>query len=194
MKPAVIYPRGFLGYDIGLPINVNKDSVTDILSSLKYNRLSKPEPRVVISNAAVKELMEQMLFSTQATHSQAWREGVLSTALKAFGTRSFFEWCQMQEKSPYLTDLHVRFLNDTLNFIQTGVREMSIRNWALLVHPTPTPHKAAVKYEYGKFFGVGQPSIVSRSSLLRDIIPTWVARPGGYADLLQTLNIIFGEN
>lgn len=194
MKPAVIYPRGFLGYDIGLPISVNKDSVTDILSSLKYNRLSKPEPRVVISNTAVKTLMEQMLFSPKAGQSQEWREAVLTTALKAFGTRSFYEWCSLQEKSPYLSDLHVRFLNDTLRFIQTGVREMSIRNWSLLVHPSQTPHKAAVTYDYRKFFGVGQATIMNRSALLRDIIPTWVARPGGYADLLQTLNIVFGEN
>ena len=189
-KDIVIYPRGFLGFDIGLPIQTQQTDLREIVSSIRYGR-SIPQKTAVISNDKIQLAYKQMM-TLSATKSMEFREKCLLAALKCFGTSNFYEWCEIQESSPFFTDIHKRFLNDTFKFIQTGSRDISLNTWQAIVEVK----KANVidehsSYEYRKFFGSGSASILRRGTGVVNVIQSWVSQPAGFEDMISSLRIIF---
>lgn len=194
MKPIVIYPRGFLGYDIGLPVVRVENGIKDILDSVYYNKSLVNKDRTVISNSEIENLFKTLLQNTWGSNSFEFRERVLKAALGAFGTKSFFDWCQLQEESPYFTDLHRRFLNDTFGFIKTGKRSMAVNTWASIIRPRPIANvDRVVVYDYKDYFRMTQGSLLRRSFSLSETVVSWTSQPGGVEDMVATLHILFGD-
>ncbi len=194
MKPVVIYPRGFVGYDIGLPVRKHETDIKDIVESFNYNRNIARRNRVVISNTGVENLFRSLVENSWGTKSFEYREQVLKAALGAFGTKSFIDWCRLQEESPYLTDLHRRFLNDTFEFIKTGKRSMVPNTWSAIVKPRITGAvDDATGYYYKEYFRLNQASLLRRPFGVSDTIVAWTGQPGGFEDMIATLHILFGD-
>lgn len=194
MKNIVIYPRGFLGYDIGLPVVKVENGIKDILDSVYYNKSLVNKDRTVISNSEVENLFKALIQSSWSGNSFEYRERVLKAALSAFGTKSFFDWCQLQNESPYFTDLHRRFLNDTFEFIKTGKRTMAVGTWASIIRPRPIASMDRnTEYKVTEYFRLNQGSLLRRPFGITDTVVGWTSQPGGVEDMVATLHILFGD-
>lgn len=194
MKPVVIYPRGFLGYDIGLPVQRSSTDVTKLMSMMRYNKASISRDRTVISNSDIEKLHDQLTQGDRSSRSFEFREKVLKAAMIAFGTNSFYDWCTLQKDSPYLTDMHRRFLNDTFMFIYKGERTMNVRVWnqVIAVREAQTEDNR-VDYLYREFFKMDESALFRRPFTMTNAISSWTSQPGGIEDLLATLRILFGD-
>lgn len=194
-KNAVVYPRGFLGFNIGLPVEKRGANTAKLLESVRFNR-EIDETRLVISNKKIEELYLAMQTAQASTKSFDFRERILLVALHAFGTDSFLDWLILQEKSPYLSDVHRRFINDTLNFLATGQRAMSVVTWKSFINVRElNAADAKPDLKTRDFFSITGPiDTKSERFSLKTVLTRWVAQPGGFEDLLFTLHILFGDS
>lgn len=193
MTKVVAYPRGFLGFDIGLPIETRGGGLDSLLSSIKFNKVYD-ESRRVISNDKVEAMWLQVVNGERFTDSFDFREKILLLALHAFGTTNFLQWCRLQESSPYLTDMHKRFINDTLAFIENGKRSVNVISWQHLITPrklTNADESPQIRYD---FFGNGGYNGKNLRNIdLKDVLVKWVSQDNGFYDLLGTLHVFFGD-
>lgn len=194
MKQVVVYPRGFLGYDIGLPVQKQATDLTRVMADIRYNKVNVSRDRTVISNEEIEKLFKQHRLGDRSIASMGFREKVLVAALAAFGTASFFDWCKLQQDSPYFTDMHRRFLNDTFKFIATGERSMNTNTWNQIIAVRPeTAEDRKTAYLYQDFFKIHLGALVARPAFINQTVVSWVSQPGGFEDMLATLNILFGK-
>lgn len=194
MKATVVYPRGFVGLDIGLPVQRESSDLSQTLKAMRYNRNTPQRGRTVVSNQDIDSLYLGLVRGERTTKSFDFKEKVFRAALTCWGTDNFFEWCQLQEKSLYLTDLHKRFLNDTFRFIQFGERQMGITTWISLLRVRDlNVEDAKTAYLYKEFFGLGQSALFQRPITTEGAIQAWTSQPGGLVDMLGTLRVLFGD-
>lgn len=217
VQDIVLYPRGFLGFDIGLAARDPSNNLDQILQAIKFN---KPVPKqdVIVSNHDVDALWQEYVTGAKHVVASGFRDKILLAALRAFGTMDFGEWCAIQEMSPYFTDMHRRFLNDTFGFIATGNRAVSILSWQKLVEYQEATHKdRETRLEHESLFCEGTTWIEKPtvdSAVVRQSWPTpwidgyeesrprrelvsvlhfWCAKHGGLEDLIASLHILFGS-
>lgn len=194
MGQAVIYPRGFLGFDIGLPIQDKSKDLNNILDSVKLNKQISTKSDLVISNVELENLWNQYKTGDRFIASFAFREQILKTSLESFGTDSFYEFCKIQTQSPYFTEMHRRFMNDTFNFITTGKRTLNIFSWMKLIEcKEPKTNDDQIAYTYDQFFGTNKPLNFRRDVSVVNAVQSWVSNVNGFDDMLGTLHIFFGD-
>ena len=115
---------------------------------------------------------------------------ILNAGVRLLG--SGVRWASIQRHNPNISRLQAEFVQDTLNYIQTGRRRMYPHTWlSLLDEPNkahykpivlggvPVHQQLAVPEEFTK----GVPS---------QIIARWLAHEGGAVDMICALNIMFG--
>lgn len=191
---VVVYPRGFAGFDIGLPIRIIKPSNAQIFKSIVHNNNFARENKVVISNTDVESLWNQLTNGDRFVSNASFREAILKAALIAFGTKDFREWVALQESNTYLTTTHNRFINDTFNFIKEGTRGLNIQMWMQLLAAEKTGDMASIKINTEKYFNTKSPIHMRESVSLKETIIKWVSMPNGFEDLLGTLHVLFGDS
>lgn len=125
--------------------------------------------------------------STGFTHSWEFQRKIMNRGLDLFG--DFTQFLKAQDMHGYLT-LHQRaFLEDTLQFIRTGKRSMSIDTRVMLL----TAEMAE------KFPSRFTPSRNTRSLVEQlgrtgeDYMYHWIGHARGFTDMVCTLNVIFGN-
>lgn len=192
---VVVYPRGFMGFNIGLPMQNKSVDLAKIMDSIRLNtplgKVGKPS----ISNSQVEANWSSILTGDRYVRSFGFQEQIINTALGAFGTDSFLNWCNLQNNNPYFTEMHKRFMNDTFNFLNRGQRAINIQQWMSIISVRqPNKTDASTPYNYNGFFGLSERLEYRRSEKLVDAIQDWVSKPNGYIDLAGALHILFGEN
>lgn len=193
IKKVVTYPRGFQGFDIGIPIETKGDTIKQALKNTSYNRTGQ-DLRFVISNKNVEGIWTQMVNGIGFTSNFDFREKIMANALGAFGTESFLEWVELQDSNNALTDMHRRFINDTFTFIETGRRAMTIHSWANTVYVREVTAKDALpEIRKSEFFNLNAPLEYRRRPTIAEIVTRWVCHPNGFDDLAGTLHILFGD-
>ena len=60
MTKIVVYPRGFMGFDIGLPVQTKGGGLENLISSVRLNKEIE-EGRRVISNNKVETMWRQVI-------------------------------------------------------------------------------------------------------------------------------------
>lgn len=191
-----IYPRGFLGARAGEGVDRLIQRPDPIFKQVQHT-FKFPEVQNVkaYSNKSVDKYWKAYLNRIGDTGTFQFRENVLLVALEAFGTMEFALWYSKQFVSPSVGDMHHRFLDDTLRFIQEGRREMCMENWSALLRQPDTPDTKELISDYAaQFFGISSTGMnyAPRSNDLIDILQRWTAQPNGFEDLLSTLHILFG--
>lgn len=195
MKSIVVYPRGFFGYDIGLPLQRETSDIKKLMSSIRFNKADVSRDRTVISNEEIDNLFSKMYKNEAGVRTMEFRERILKVSMNAFGTTSFYEWCELQTTNPYFGNMHRRFLNDTFKFINTGEREINIDNWDRLVQAKKAEwNDLKTPFEYKDYFKMNQVAIFRRPFGIKGTIQSWVSQPGGFEDMIRSLRIIFCEN
>lgn len=152
------------------------------------------------ANLAVTALWEQYLSRRMLIDSFDFRDAVIRAVLGAFDTVNFRDWYFNQRTSPFVNDMHRRFLVDTLNFICGCEREFELITWDSLLdkQQVPTPiDKQEVSETEASFFGISTGSVVrdriDDHVFLRDIVAKWCQRENGVVDMLYSTHILFGK-
>lgn len=192
---TVIYPRGFLGYDVG--VVQEKSKVKEFLQTirgLEFNRPVTPKINTFPPNPDVDRIWTEYLNGSNHTSSFAFRERILVTAFRVFKTNSFYDWCNLQNNSPYTNSVHKKFLEDTFQFIKTGKRGVNVSTWIGIVKIDPENNSTRnTSIDLSGFFGLNRAQSDRTSFTTIDTINSWVSHPGGFDDLLACLVIFFGS-
>lgn len=193
-KQIVIYPQGFAGFDIGLPIRVIKPNPSEIFNSLLYKTDIAKTSKAVVSNLAVEKMWKELIGANRFSSNFNFREEILVSALNAFGTDNFLAWIQLQAKNPYLGPNHIRFINDTFNFISGKRRALNIQYWLALLSEQGNNGNESVSINTETYFGTNKPLHMREPVDIKNALIKWVSQPGGYEDLLGTLHVFFGDS
>ena len=182
---VIVYPRGFIGDGEGLNLVTPKaPDAQDYITAAKLNQQIITQTTVYASNQDVNDLFLTYNSGSVYTKSFEFREQVIKVALKAFGTTEFNSWCQMQKDSPFLSAMHRKFLNETINFVNYQPRQVNMSTWGSLLGPTKaTETDKNIELNFDE-----------NLNDLKDVIQQWFTIENGVSDLVQTLNILFGSD
>jgi hypothetical protein len=191
----IVYPRGFIGFDNGQSAVVPKQmDYADLVKNIVYNRPTDDNQVNNPFNPEVSTLWREYVSGAGRISSFDFRERILKAALNAFGTNNFQQWCELQVSNPYFSATHVKFMNDTFGYLDTGVRGVNVQSWRNIVAIGSPGDNSKSVYKMREFFRLDekQPYAIKESNLL-PFINTWVSYEGGFSDLLNTLAIFFGD-
>jgi len=191
-----IYPRGFLGAHLRERIERQERLMENNTGfvPVKVNAFKKPNG-VDDYNHEVEALYAAYIKRSADSTSFEFRNKILHAALRAFGTPNFRFWFEAQFESPVLSDLHYRFLDDTLGFIQSGRRELALETWAAIISISNKDDGDGKLSEKAlDFLGISANGVTRyvRPAHMTDIVQSWCSQPNGIEDLLGTLHILFG--
>lgn len=174
--PNNITPRGFVFGDQAADDNVGGNK---IIEGLYFTYLSR---RIELDKIA-------------------FRREIILAAYNAFGKNddniTFNRWYYNQFTSPYLSELHVEFLRDTLKFMDSGTRKYNIETWdSLLSRVEKVPAKTMDDTIELNTFGISSPGVIRTPIIitLPNFVRSFMKKKDGTAELLYTLYILFGEN
>lgn len=171
--------------------------LTELLTTIKQQMEGKEDSYVSSDrgfyvnsyyDAALVTEFKKTFFSLDC-NQDSWiaKRTALELALVLFGSQ-FGTWCR---KSTQLGSYYRRsdeFLEDTINFIHTGKREMSVDNWKPLLETSEALHKAGQLYRVKRerfSYPVAYP--------MSECLSRWCAHHNGLQDMVCTLDILFGE-
>ena len=193
-----MYPRGFLGGSISPQLERTNKPFGDTDKSRHQYAINQHNGEgSIAANPQVESLYADLIKNAVKIGSPEFRTEALKVALSAFGTADFLEWFGTQYTSPAASSLHNDFLLDTLKFISTGTRNMSVETWASLLSITDEGNNIGKVPEKAKeFFGLNQYEVFSSARVnvnLVDVIQNWCSKPNGLLDMINTLHILFGN-
>lgn len=110
-------------------------------------------------------------------------------AMKFFG--DFNGFVVTQKNNPFLYGYNYEFLLDTLKFILTGCRKVSIHNWKPLLAEWAEPHSDHKQR-------ASSDQLVDAFKALRtchgaDVVAKWCSYPNGFEDMVMTMWLMFGS-
>lgn len=176
MPNFVQYPRGFISFAGGyLKSNV---SITQ----------SEGDPQIAI-------LYKLYIARSVNVNSWEFRQKVLAEAARLIG--NFRVWVISQASyNDSLYGLNWEFLKDTLEYIQTGHRKMSVSTWRelLLEYPPRVDNTAGPRrLDQLKAYEDVLQDVLENGYLARTSLTRWLGHDGGFDDLITTLNVFFGS-
>lgn len=189
-----VYPRGFLGGNIGVPLKPTTRPYQDQIQKHQFHpgMFSLPKQQV-LANHNIEHISSKFLKQSMAILDPEFREKVLMVALGAFGTQDFRQWINAQHEAGTTGELHICFLQDTLNFIQYGRRDLSVTGWLPMLTLSDVGSNVTPMSEETKKFFIDPETGRERNASLVDVLQRWCSQDGGFEDLIQTLHVLFGE-
>ena len=193
-----MYPRGFLGGDVRPQVERTADPYSGQVKKHQFIANDRgAAASYIAANPFIEGLYSDYVRNNINTEIFEFRKKVLEAAMGAFGTDSFLVWYLSQFSSPAASDLHNRFLSDTIKYISCGARDMSLETWqSLLIITDEGNNIGSIPEKTKEFFGVynnGDLSRADSNTSLVDVIQKWCSKENGLEDLLGTLHILFGN-
>lgn len=197
---------GFVSlYDDGLTMRIpSRDRIVRSILQKDYitsNNENKYDPEV-------DDVYRAYLADKRAMRSFEFRERILKAAINNFRKDTFDEWVEFQNATKLMAPIHVEFIEETIKYVwYSKKRLLTFDTWGYLVENKPLENNhridiplLKVKVNFDSRFDSTKDIILSRDAdsvndawSLDNFLATWVARDGGFNDLLETLNIIFGD-
>jgi hypothetical protein len=190
------YPRGFVGASLPIRLAVKPKPYEIKIRSRVQVGLVMPTQTSVDANDVIETLYAQYVKRSADTLSFEFREAVLIAAMNAFGMPNFYNWYMSQLAADTVGDMHVRFLADTLQFLMTGRRDMTLETWAQLLKPGSEAIRPIQPCDTAKrFFRMENLQMPRDPGMFRleDVIQQWCTKPQGFEDLLGTMHLLFGN-
>lgn len=100
-----------------------------------------------------------------------------------------YGWIYNQQKSDYLYGVRFKFLVDTILFITTGKRKVSVENWYELLDLEPKADRMAVRANEKALSDLL--ALVPKYNISK-VISQWCSHPKGFYDMICTIEILFG--
>lgn len=144
------------------------------------------------------DLIKEYFIDPNVLKNFEFREKILSLAKKAFACKNIVDWINLQLKEGKISDLHIKFLIETIDFVSGEPRKITNVQWNNLLTPC---------YEHKKFnfdpseyiskkikytLGQTKPTGVIETEL-SNFLSKWVSNTHGFEDLLISLYVIFGK-
>ncbi len=170
MAGFLMYPRGYVS--MTKDQSVDESLVRENVELTEGDQLFMTQYKNFISHQA-------------NTDSWEYQADVVKSAMRLFG--NFAVWAAFQASSnDHVNGLALAFLKDTVDFLRTGHRHMSVITWRELVedHPEPVLNSASRKRMIETLGDV--------SDIIHNPIGLWISRPDGFGDLIISLYTFFG--
>lgn len=161
-----VFPRGYSG-------GQSSSTVRD------ETRLGDPE---------VTRLYEIYTGPANPSGTWAFRKQVVKAAMRLFGGST--NWFLRQDPNPLVTEYNYQFLLDTLRFVATGRREISIYGWPDLISNYPAQSLPSIRQRHDIADAFRELALTTSTEAL---VQNWCLHKGGFDDLMYTLNILFGD-
>lgn len=164
------------------------------------NKPYKDTENLFFYHKAITDLFEEYNTDFRIAANFAFQEKVILAFIDALSVQTFAQWIDLQFENPKLSEMHSKFLVDTLNFIKGKGRSMSVDSWQLLIDKDNPYNKAsATKIQISDYFKATD--FIYSNHLEMDKIPyslpltlqCWIRQPMGFSDLMVTADIIFGR-
>lgn len=130
------------------------------------------------------------IYTGPANPSMTWdfRKEVIQAAMRLLGGNK--NWFMRQDANPLVVEYNYQFVLDTVRFISTGRRKISIYAWPDLLsyHSEGALPKVAERREVATLFRE-----LGLTTPIADLIQQWCSHRGGFDDMMYTLNLLFGE-
>lgn len=139
-------------------------------------------------DAEISELWQEYTQSVNNSNTWHFRKKVFPVAKRLLGGRP--NWFLFQDSNPLVRDYNYQFVTDTLRFIGTGKRRISIHAWPDLVsnHPKDELDDVSERHEIADIF-----RSMDLSTSVEKLLQMWCSHKGGFDDMVCTLNILFGD-
>lgn len=164
--PREISPHGFV-------VSAGDSLATDN----EYKRFSGSEE--------IAELYRTHIQRKQNTLTWDFRSKVVSAAMLMLG-RNLRSFIHAQLRNPYLHGVAFDFMDDTLQFILTGHRAVSLHNWSALLEEEPAKKAIDTRRTF-------KARVPDELAPMEEVISYWCSQEGGFEDLLRTLYLMFGK-
>ncbi len=193
-----VYPSGFLGsHTVATTKPMDIEKIKDRLFDL--SAISNPDGHT--ANLEVTRLWGKVTEGSPEYKLFDFKESILIASLNAFGAMRIIDWLRIQQESPYYSDYHTRWVDETLAYVFEGKsRVYSTHNWTTLLQMVPgvterglTPGTKYYFYQDTNFKPLEMIEYPTPNLLMRDFITKWVSRPFGIDDLIASLFVLFGE-
>jgi len=183
-----IFSSGFVGGRIttGKKKTVNvREGVAKLLT------IVIPEKNELVYSDQIEELFSrwvkhEVLHLQRADVELAFFE----EAFELFSNVNFFDWLLLQERSPSFTKNHRDFLNDTMKFILTGKRNISVVNWDAIFHLT-VPVSSSLSLMVDQDL---QKQLRSQTDgRFSNVFIRWLGQEGGVTDFFHSIRLMYGK-
>lgn len=189
-----LYVRGFFGSEAMATETTQTWKSRPLLSVFD---LTPEAVQHVVANESIVEVYNQVI-RRQVIHTDFdFRERVVRIALRAFGVNNFALWVQLQKESPTFTQTHADFIADTLKFITSGKRDISVDTWEKIVGPGSNDPVDKPNLDLDMLATAENslwPSGPQTEATLHHVITRWLSQPRGFIDLVTSLYTLFGEH
>jgi hypothetical protein len=120
------------------------------------------------------------------TSNWAFRRKVIRLAMKLFTGRT--NWFIGIDAEPTIQHYNYEFILDTVRYIATGYRRISVHSWPDLIgHNQP----GLIDKEHSAVRSLFKELALSTDMVT--LVQRWCQHKGGVDDLMYTLNILFGD-
>ena len=192
----VVYDRGFLGGNIPQTvIEKNQLNIDKVISNIKLNKKGSSIQKSSVYNQEVMDLLQVYESNTKLSGDIGFICDLAECALRAFDSKLMNSWLGLQIKNSDISDMHIRFIEDTFVFINGGTRSINIMSWARMLDGTHSESdKVTKKLDLVKMLGCSTfNQLTPRSVKTSDVIFDWLGQPNGVEDLIYSLKVIFGK-
>lgn len=185
-----VYPRGFIGH---ADVEIGKDQVRQSVFQ-KIGEPDKIQPKPY--NAEITDIYDELFKVPYRISVFDVRERILKAGLDCFGFKNFYDWVLIQESSNSVNEYHSRFIEDTVKFIETGKRTLSLQTWARLVEPNANTGGFSYSEDFLKkikkrITGTNQYQV--NNFPIPNLLRQWCTQPNGIEDLYMSMYILFGR-
>lgn len=134
----------------------------------------------------VVALFEAYCAPAAATKTWAFRKEIIKLASRLFSGGS--NWFISVDQDTTVQEYNYQFVLDTVRYIATGRRRISIHSWPDLITHCEA---SAIDREHNEVRHLFRELALTTTH--SELIQRWCQHPGGCDDLMFTLNILFGQ-
>lgn len=115
---------------------------------------------------------------------------VYKAAIRVCAFKRLNQWVLDQTRSPFLSDAHKDFLFDTLQYINTGTRRMSLSAWRITIQASRTHLSGRAPSK----LTAHEAGILHQANLdWSGTMMLWLSHVNGFEDFFQTMWIMYGS-
>ena len=178
-----------------VPFNPEHDPYIDVVLGQSYLTANNP----YFYNKLITKLHRKWLSSPEVIKDFDFREQLLKLARTIFGTSDIRSWFMRQNGQRFVSDMHTRFLTETLLYVAGGNRTVAVNRWYTMLEANrdtvPSTYKPADYFKSPADNGSGlhcEGTVTKLDWTIDELIINWTKRTDGFVDMLIALNTIFG--
>ncbi len=137
-------------------------------------------------DAEVNQIYDELIQRQSNMESWDFRKRAMLLGVRVFN--EFFRWAMDQQNNSAIQSYNYDFLVDTLNFINTGKRQLTTVNWLYLVSEESYPNRGANMVRQHPL------PLGMFNNKSEEVVSKWVGQPDGLEDMITSMFVLFGRS